>query len=70
MGKLLKIIGVVVLLIVVLVIVAPFIVDPNDYREQIQSAVKDKTGRDLSINGDMSLSVFPWIGVGLSLIHI
>ena len=65
MGKLLKIIGVVVLLIVVLVIVAPFIVDPNDYREQIQSAVKDKTGRDLSINGDMSLSVFPWIGVGI-----
>jgi len=65
MGKLLKVITGVVLLIVVLVIVAPFIVDPNDYREQIQSAVKDKTGRDLSINGDMSLSVFPWIGVGI-----
>jgi AsmA protein len=65
MGKLLKVITGVVLLIVVLVIVAPLIVDPNDYREQIQSAVKDKTGRDLSINGDMSLSVFPWIGVGI-----
>ncbi|MBQ0725479.1 MAG: AsmA family protein, partial [Cycloclasticus sp.] len=65
MGKLLKIIVGLLLLVVVAVIVVPFVIDPNDYREQIQSVVKDKTGRDLVINGDLSLSVFPWIGVGV-----
>ena len=65
MGKLLKIIVGLLLLVVVAVIVVPFVIDPNDYREQIQSVVKDKTGRDLVINGDLSLSIFPWIGVGV-----
>ena len=66
MGKLIKIIVGLLLLIVVAVVVAPLVIDPNDYREQIQSAVKNKTGRDLLINGDLSLSVFPWIGVGVN----
>jgi len=66
MGKLIKIIVGLLLLIVVAVVVAPLVIDPNDYREQIQSAVKNKTGRDLLINGDLSLSVFPWVGVGVN----
>lgn len=66
MGKLLKIIGGLLLLLVVVVIVAPLVIDPNDYRDQIQQVVKEKTGRDLLINGDLSLSVFPWVGVGIN----
>jgi len=66
MGKLLKIVSGLVLLIVVAAIVAPMVIDPNDYREQIQTVVKEKTGRDLAINGDLSLSVFPWIGIGIN----
>jgi AsmA protein len=37
--------------------------DPNDFREDIASAVKSKTGRDLVIEGDISLSWFPWLAV-------
>ena len=66
MGKLLKIVSGLVLLIVGAAIVAPRVIDPNDYREQIQTVVKEKTGRDLAINGDLSLSLFPWIGIGLN----
>ncbi len=66
MGKLLKITSGLVLLIVGAAIVAPRVIDPNDYREQIQTVVKEKTGRDLAINGDLSLSIFPWIGIGLN----
>ena len=66
MGKLLKITSGLVLLIVGAAIVAPRVIDPNDYREQIQTVVKEKTGRDLAINGDLSLSLFPWIGIGLN----
>jgi AsmA protein len=37
--------------------------DPNDFRDEISGAVKKATGRDLIIEGDISLSVFPWIAV-------
>ncbi len=66
MGKLLKIVSGLVLLIVGAAIVAPMMIDPNDYRKQIQTVVKEKTGRDLAINGDLSVSLFPWIGIGLN----
>jgi len=50
-------------LIVIAAIVLPKIFNPNDYREQITQLVKDKTGRDITIGGDLELSVFPWLGV-------
>jgi AsmA protein len=37
--------------------------DPNDYREEIAAGVKDATGRDLTIEGDLSLSIFPWLAI-------
>jgi len=37
--------------------------DPNDFREDIADSVKGATGRDLVIEGDLSLSIFPWIAV-------
>jgi AsmA protein len=40
-------------------------VNPNDYKEQIAAAVKQSTGRDLSLTGRMHLSVFPWVALEL-----
>ena len=37
--------------------------DPNDYRDNISLVVKETTGRELVIEGDLSLSIFPWIAV-------
>jgi AsmA protein len=37
--------------------------DPNDFRDEISGAAKKATGRDLIIEGDISLSVFPWVAV-------
>lgn len=70
MRTLFKILGGLVLLLVVTIIVAPMLIDPNDYREEIQAVVKDKTGRDLSINGDLNLSIFPWVGVGINEVSL
>ncbi len=39
--------------------------DANKYKEQIVSAVKKQTGRDLAIDGDLKLSVFPDIAIEL-----
>jgi len=37
--------------------------DPNDFREQISKSVKNQTGRELTIEGDISLDIFPWLAV-------
>lgn len=67
MGRLVKItlsvLVAIILLIVIAVIALPFFIDPNDFKPEIQAAVKDNTGRELSIDGDLELSVFPWLGV-------
>jgi AsmA protein len=69
MGKLLKLvftlIAVVVGLVLVLVIALPFFVDPNDYKDEIAAAVAKQTGRTLTIDGDIGLSVFPWLGLDI-----
>jgi AsmA protein len=67
MGKLLKILGwllgVLVLLIVAAVIIIPLVVDPNDFKDEIVTQVRAQTGRSLQIEGDLNLSVFPWLGL-------
>ncbi len=67
MSKLLKILlsifASVILLIIIAAIALPFFVDPNDFKPEIEAAVKKSTGRELTIDGDLELSVFPWIGV-------
>lgn len=60
---LLGLIAILVVLIIAAVIILPQVIDPNDYKEQISTLVKEKTGRTLSIEGDITLSVFPWLGV-------
>ncbi|MGB9429560.1 MAG: AsmA family protein [Gammaproteobacteria bacterium] len=64
--KPLKIIGIVIAviiaLIIILVIVLPFVINPNDFKPRITKAVQDKTGRELSIPGNIKLSIFPWLG--------
>jgi AsmA protein len=42
-----------------------FVFDPNDHKDRIYAAVHDATGRRLSIDGDLSLSFFPRLGVDL-----
>ena len=37
--------------------------DPNDYREAIAARVENATGRKVSIEGELSFSVFPWLAV-------
>ncbi len=67
MGKLLRIVVIVLLALVALVVVAaialPFVLDPNDYKEKIAQLVEDNTGRTLQIEGDIGLSFFPWLGM-------
>jgi AsmA protein len=55
--------GLFVVLVLAAVILVPLFVDPNDYRDDIARAVEEETGRSFEIEGEISLSVFPWLGL-------
>lgn len=52
------------LAIVMLIVVAAFalLFDPNAWRDDITRLVEKQTGRELVIEGDLSLSFYPWLG--------
>jgi len=60
----------IVALLLIAIIGFAIVFNPNDYKDDIIKVVKDKTGRELSIPGDISLSLFPWIGIDLGAIEI
>ena len=56
-------IAAIALLLTAAVCILPFVIDPNDFKPDIAAAVKDKTGRELVLDGELKLSLFPWIGI-------
>jgi len=67
MARLLKVFFVILATLVGIVVVAAvslfLFFDPNDFRDKISAGVKEQTGRDLVIAGDLSLTLFPWLAV-------
>ena len=65
--KALKILGWIIggLLVVILaaVVILSLMFDPNDYKDTVAELVREQTGRELVIEDDLELSVFPWLGV-------
>jgi AsmA protein len=54
--------GLIGLIVIVLIAVRLF-VNPNDYKGRIAQTVKNSTGRDLLLPGDIKLAVFPWVAL-------
>ena len=52
--------GVVLVLVLSAALVAPFVVNWNSYRDTLESYGRKITGRDVAINGDISVRLFPW----------
>lgn len=59
----LSIIVALVFLIIITIFTLSFFIDPNNFKPEIAAAVKDKTGRDLTMSGGLKLSIFPWLGI-------
>ncbi|MGL1833962.1 AsmA family protein [Rhodocyclaceae bacterium SMB388] len=60
-------------LVVLFGVVAAYLLlvfDPNDYRDRIAAEVRQQTGRELVIAGDIGLSVFPWLGVEVERLRL
>jgi AsmA protein len=55
--------GALVALVVLGVLVVVWLVDPNSFKSQIEGAVRDRTGREFSLVGDIELGFFPWLSL-------
>jgi len=65
-GKILaSLVGGIVVLIAGALLAVWVLVNPNDYKPRIANAVKESTGRELVLKGDLKLSVFPWVALEL-----
>lgn len=64
------VLGVVALLAAAAALVLPRLIDPNVYRQRIAALVEERTGRQLTIGGDIGWSVFPWLGVELGEVRL
>jgi uncharacterized protein involved in outer membrane biogenesis len=62
-------VGTITLLLIGILIIV-FIVDPNDYKPQIADFVADTTGRTLTIEGDISLTFYPGLGLDLGKVSL
>lgn len=60
---LLSILAVIILSIVIAIFTLPFFINPNNFKPEVIAAVKNNTGRDLTLTGDIKISLFPWTGV-------
>lgn len=54
-------------LLLIAVISLPFLIDPNDYKTRISSMIEGKTGRAITIPGDINLKVSPTLDIVFSL---
>ncbi|MGI9271479.1 MAG: AsmA family protein, partial [Woeseiaceae bacterium] len=67
MGRILKpvlfFIAAVLAILVIAVIAVAVMFDPNDYREEIESTVQETTGRELVIEGEIGMAIFPWVAI-------
>src|SRR4051794_33815477 len=55
--------GALVAVVVVAMILVLILVNPNNYKDDIARLVRDRTGRQLTLSGDLKLSVFPWLAI-------
>lgn len=64
------VIGGLVALVVLALVAVLVLVDPNDYRGEIERRAQEATGRKLTIAGDIALSLFPWIALDVGRVEL
>jgi len=64
-----KILGLVILGLLLIIVALGFalshLFDPNDYKDEIRQLARDKAHLELTLNGDIGWSLFPWLGLEL-----
>ena len=70
MKKILISVAALFLILLVAIISIPFVVDVNDYKDQITTLAKEQTGVDIKIKGDINLVILPDVGLKIEKVSI
>ncbi|MBU8912142.1 MAG: AsmA family protein [Desulfobacterales bacterium] len=62
--------GVLLVLIIAAVIIVPQFIDVKKYKPTIEQKVVEATGRSFTLGDEIDLSIFPWVGVKLTDLHL
>jgi uncharacterized protein involved in outer membrane biogenesis len=62
--------GLIFALAIAAVVITLVYINPNDYKGAITDKLKDETGRDIRIDGDINLSYYPWLGLDVEGITV
>jgi len=64
-----KILGLFILGLLLIIVALGFalthLFDPNDYKDEIRKLARDRAHVELTLNGDIGWSLFPWLGLEL-----
>ncbi|MEE4167025.1 MAG: AsmA family protein, partial [Desulfocapsaceae bacterium] len=70
MGKVIKYLFITLagisLLLGAAVLIAPYLLNVEQFKPKIEQIVSEQSGYPLTINGDIDLSIFPWAGLSLT----
>jgi AsmA protein len=47
-----------------------FLFDPNNFKDDVERAAEESTGRELHIDGDVSVQIFPWLAVEIGEVRL
>jgi AsmA protein len=64
------IMGILIVLIIIAGLIIPMIIDVNDHKDRISLEIKKATGYEVAMEGDIELSLVPWIGLSLGKTHV
>ncbi len=70
MKRLLIIFGAIVAVLIAIVAIVPFLIPSSVYKAQIESAATQALGRDVVLNGEASLSIFPSIAARVDDVEV
>lgn len=72
--KALKLIAALILLLVLLLVAAiaaiTLLIDPNDYKDEIRQAAREQAGVELSLDGELGWSFYPWLALELNRVGV
>ena len=59
-----------VVLVVIAAVVLPLVLDPNDYKQEIENKIEQQIGRQAHLDGNIEWSVFPWVALTFNDVSI
>jgi len=68
--KIVLLVFILIALLVMTLVAAAFLIDPDDYREELATRASEQLGRQVQLNGPIDLTYFPWLALDISDVSV